>query len=80
MKRVTVGEVQHNFGRILRDVDAGEEVQIVRRKQVVARIVPDCDSPDPNYPPFVSRAKEIFGEVKGKPLSEVIQQDRDERL
>lgn len=80
MKRVTVGEVQHNFGRILRDIDAGEEIQIVRRKQVVARIVPDRDTPEPQYPPFVSRAKEIFGEGKGEPLSEVIHQDRGERL
>lgn len=80
MKKVTVGEVQHNFGRILRDVDAGEEVQIVRRKQVVARIVPDCDKPEPNYPPFIARAKEIFGEAEGVPLSQLIEQDRGERV
>ncbi len=44
MKQVSVGEVQHNFSRILRDVDAGEEIPVVRRKQVVARIIPDCDT------------------------------------
>ena len=60
-------------------MDAGEEIPVVRRKQVVARIIPDCDTPEPNYPPFVSRAKAIFGEVRGVPVSELIRQDRDER-
>ncbi len=79
MKRVSVGEVQHNFGRILREIDAGEEIQVVRRKQVVARIVPDCDASEPSYPSFVSRAKAIFGEVRGVSASDLIRQDRDER-
>jgi antitoxin (DNA-binding transcriptional repressor) of toxin-antitoxin stability system len=80
MKRVSVGDVQHNFSRILRDVDAGEEVQIVRRKHVVARIVPDSDTPEPRFPEFVSRAREIFGEGNGVPVSDLILGDRDERL
>lgn len=79
MKRVAVGEVQHNFARILRDVDAGEEIQIVRRKQVVARIVPDSATHTPIYPPFVARAREIFGEGSGAPVSDLIQKDRNER-
>lgn len=60
-------------------MDAGEEIPVVRRKQVVARIIPDCDTPEPNYPRFVSRAKAISGEVRGVPVSELIRQDRDER-
>ncbi|TVR90854.1 MAG: hypothetical protein EA428_07165 [Spirochaetaceae bacterium] len=45
-----------------------------------ARIVPDRDSPEPSYPQFVSRAKAILGEVKGVPVSDLIQEDRGERV
>jgi len=40
MKTVTVREAQHNLARILRDVEAGETVEIVRRKVRVARLSP----------------------------------------
>jgi antitoxin (DNA-binding transcriptional repressor) of toxin-antitoxin stability system len=40
MKTVTVREVQTNFPELLRVVEAGEEVKVVRRKKTVARIVP----------------------------------------
>ena len=72
--------MQHNFSRILQDVDAGEEVQILRRKQVVARIVPDSDTPERRFPEFVSRAREIFGEGNGMPAGDIVLADREERL
>lgn len=40
MKTVTVREAQHNLARVLRRVEQGEEIEVVRRKQPVARIVP----------------------------------------
>ncbi len=40
MKTVTVREAQHNLAAVLRRVEAGEAIEVVRRKQPVARIVP----------------------------------------
>jgi len=40
MKTVTVREVQTIFPELLRAVEAAEEVEVVRRKKAVARIVP----------------------------------------
>ena len=40
MKTVTVREAQHNLAEVLRRVERGEEIEVVRRKQPVARIVP----------------------------------------
>lgn len=40
MKSITVREAQHNLARVLRRVEEGEEIEVVRRKQPVARIVP----------------------------------------
>jgi len=40
MKSVTVRQAQHNLAGILHEVEAGEVVEILRRKLPVARIVP----------------------------------------
>jgi len=40
MKTVTIREAQQNLAKVLRQVEQGEEIQVVRRKQPVARIVP----------------------------------------
>jgi len=40
MKTVTVREAQSNFPQLLRAVEAGEEIKVVRKKKAVARIVP----------------------------------------
>jgi antitoxin (DNA-binding transcriptional repressor) of toxin-antitoxin stability system len=33
-------ETQHNLSKVLREAEAGQEVQITRRKKVVARLLP----------------------------------------
>lgn len=40
MKIITVREAQHNLASVLRRVEQGEEIEVVRRKKPVARIVP----------------------------------------
>lgn len=40
MKSVTVREAQHNLAKILKAVEGGETVEIVRRKVPVARLSP----------------------------------------
>ncbi len=72
--------MQDNFSRILRTVAEGEEVQITRRKDVVARIVPDSGERADTYPDFVARAEELFGGSPGTPVSELLNRDRGERL
>ncbi len=41
MKTVTIREAQHNLSKILLEVEAGETVQITRRKVALARLVPE---------------------------------------
>lgn len=38
MKTATVGEIQKNFGKILREIHLGEEVTIIRRRKPVAKL------------------------------------------
>ncbi|PTY01226.1 type II toxin-antitoxin system prevent-host-death family antitoxin [Opitutus sp. ER46] len=40
MKTASVRELRNNYAEILRWVGAGEEVQVTRRGQIVARVVP----------------------------------------
>jgi prevent-host-death family protein len=40
VKTVTIREAQHNLAGILREVETGSVVEILRRKSPVARIVP----------------------------------------
>ena len=40
MKKATIREVQHNLAAVLRQVESGEEFQILRRKHPIAMIVP----------------------------------------
>jgi len=79
MKTATVREVQHNLKKVLAWVEGGEVVQVVRRAQVVARLVP----PEPETvtsPDFVGRARRIWGEgPKGAPLSEIVSDARGDR-
>lgn len=80
MKRVSVGAVQHNFSDVLRAVAAGEEVQVVKRKHVVARVIPDSGSPTREFPDFVSRSRDLFGTPNGAVPSGLIVEDRSERV
>lgn len=81
MKKATIRKVQHNLSEVMRWVEDGEEVVILRRNRVVARIVPPGPSSrTPEWPDFAGRARRIWGKrVRGKQLSTIIVEDREDR-
>lgn len=81
MRKATVREAQHNLPRILRAVSRGEVVEITRRNQIVARLVPATRRPDDGLPDFVARARAMWGKgVRGRATSEIVIEGRAERL
>lgn len=82
MKRATIRQVQHHLSDVMKWVEDGEEVIILRRDRVVARIIPPGrTSGAPVWPDFTGRARRIWGKrPRGKPLSRIIVEDREERL
>ncbi len=79
MKSATVREVQHNLNEVLSWVARGEEVQVYRRKQLVAKLVPPSpvaiESPD-----FIARARRVWGKrPRGKSLSQLASDARGNR-
>lgn len=79
MKTVTVAQAEANFSALLRVVEAGEEVKVVRRKQAVARIVPmNGVARKGGWAGHFAKLDEIFGgtAAPGKPGSRVIIEGR----
>ena len=81
MKKASVRDIQHHFSNVLKYIEEGEEVYITKRNRIVAKIVPqnDMQNGPVEYPDFVERAKKICTHTRGKPLSDMIIEDRKER-
>lgn len=76
MKRASVGEIQKNFSRILKNIKAGEEITITRRGKPIAKIVTIGPKKNIEWPDFYNEAVEL----KGKPASEIIIDGREDRF
>lgn len=65
MKSASVRELRQNFGNLLTWIEAGEEVQITKRRQVVARLVPEISAKRKpvRMPDFAARLKSIYGDT-----------------
>jgi prevent-host-death family protein len=80
MKSATIREVQHNLGALLRQVEIGEEIEIRRRNQPVARIV-SVRTRKPKqvkWSDVGARLKQMYGErmVPGTPLEDIVSEGR----
>lgn len=75
MKTATVGEIQKNFAEVLKDIKAGEEIIVTRRGEPVARITAIGPKRNVDWPDFFEEAIEI----KGKPVSEIVVEGREDR-
>jgi antitoxin (DNA-binding transcriptional repressor) of toxin-antitoxin stability system len=87
MKTVTVQEVENNFPALLRIVQGGEELNVIRRKKRVARIVPvngtarDSRAPKRRklgWAEHFAKLDAIYGgkPAPGKPGSQIIAEGR----
>lgn len=76
MKNATVGEVQKNFAKILKEIIAGEEITIIRRGKPVARLTALGPKKEIDWPDFYSEAVKL----KGKPVGEIVVEGREDRF
>lgn len=76
MKTATVGEIQKNFSRIIRDIKAGEEITVTRRGKPIAKIAALGPRNDIEWPDFHVEAVNL----KGKPVSEIVLEGREDRF
>ena len=79
MKTATVRQVQHHLSEVLSWVERGEEVRVLRRNKVVARLVPPEPQPAAS-PDFLGRATAIWGsKPAGASLSAIVSNSRGEK-
>jgi len=68
MKQVTVRELQQNIRSVLERVQAGEVIEVTRRRKAVARITPTSVPDEPErWPDLAARTKSVFGNRKVEP-------------
>ncbi|MFZ4484775.1 MAG: type II toxin-antitoxin system Phd/YefM family antitoxin [Chthoniobacterales bacterium] len=60
MKTISIMEAQHNLAAWVREVEAGHELAITRRKQTVARLVPPAAVVKVAFPDFKARARNTW--------------------
>jgi antitoxin (DNA-binding transcriptional repressor) of toxin-antitoxin stability system len=77
MRKASVRDLRYEFKKIERLLHQGEEVEITKRRQVIARLVPHKIE-EPELPDFLGRLQSIYGgkalEISG---AEIISKDRD---
>jgi prevent-host-death family protein len=76
MKTATVGEIQKNFSRILKEIKAGEEIAVTKRGKPVAKISALGPKKEIDWPDFYTEAIEL----KGKPAGEILVEGREDRF
>jgi antitoxin (DNA-binding transcriptional repressor) of toxin-antitoxin stability system len=76
MKAVDVRNPQHRLGSFLDQVEAGETLEI-RRRKIIARIVPCiAESPAESWPDLAARLERLYPEGPvGQSASDILYQD-----
>jgi len=65
MRRATVRDLRYRFSLIEDLLGEGEEVQITKRKRIIARLLPVEPLSAPPRPDFLARLKKLY---RGRPL------------
>lgn len=80
MKQASLRDLRYHFDRIATLLQEGEEIQITKRKRVIARLLPPSPPAKVPRPDFAARLKQMWGdkvmEVSG---AELLAQERSSR-
>jgi len=64
MKTASIRDLRYAFKKIERLLHQGEEVQITKRRQVIARLIPEGPQSGGKMPDFLARVRTIYGSKK----------------
>ncbi|MDP6394445.1 MAG: type II toxin-antitoxin system prevent-host-death family antitoxin [Desulfobacterales bacterium] len=76
MKTATVGEIQKNFARVLKNIWSGEEITVTRRGKPVAKIAALGPRDEIDWPDFYNEAIKL----DGKSLGKIVAEGREDRF
>lgn len=73
-------EAQHNLALLLREVEAGRELTITRRRKPVARLSPVPVDGPVEFPDFAARARKTWlGPWRGAGAQQLVDESRGEQ-
>jgi len=77
MRQATLRDLRYNFAVVENLLAAGQEVQITRRKRVIARLLSPDDAARGKRPDFLARLKKIYGAKRLTPTgAELLARER----
>ncbi len=62
MAKASVRDLRYEFKKIERLLLQGEEIQITKRRRVIARLVPEGPGAAKKMPDFLARVRRIYGD------------------
>ncbi|MGH9742000.1 MAG: type II toxin-antitoxin system Phd/YefM family antitoxin [Candidatus Acidiferrum sp.] len=81
MKTASIRDLRYRFSVVENLLREGQEIQITKRKRVIARLLPPEPPAAIQMPDFLGRMKKIFGNKRLKSSgAELIALDREDRF
>lgn len=78
MRKASIRDLRYRFSAVEDALRHGEEIQITKRKRVIARLLPPEPPAAPEMPDFLGRMRKIFGKRRMKISgAQLIAEDRD---
>jgi antitoxin (DNA-binding transcriptional repressor) of toxin-antitoxin stability system len=67
MKKASVRDLRYRFSVVEELLRDGQEIEITKRKRVIARLLPPAEPAEhPKLPDFLARQRKLFGKKKLK--------------
>jgi len=66
MRKATVRDLRYRFREVEALLQEGEDIEITKRKRVIARLVAVRPKPPVKRPDFLARLKKLYGDKKLK--------------
>jgi len=80
MAKASVRDLRYKFNEVEDLLRQGQEIQITKRRRVIARLIPERDEKTPESPDFLSRLKKIYGKPLKVTGAELISKHREDRF
>lgn len=80
MAKASIRDLRYKFSKVEELLRQGEEIEITRRKRVIARLVPERDKIPTQLPDFLARLKKLYGNPLKVTSAEIIAKDREDRF
>jgi antitoxin (DNA-binding transcriptional repressor) of toxin-antitoxin stability system len=77
MTKASIRDLRYDFKKVERLLNRGEEIQITRRRRVIARLIPEAQKPAAEMPNFLERLRANYGDQILSPAgADLISEDR----